>query len=141
MFKVRHHNDVNHKVLVFLLLTLNIFRTFFYNISLIHFEQVNVIWVHACQWSILHCQCISHFFPVYLLLTLEKQILVAMSTDVVLGYFLLTLKMVCKTFGKFSFCEGLHVAQSFAAYLSDDLQQFANLSLSQRNIFLRLFDI
>ena len=47
MFKVNNKNtrttlDV---ILVFLLLTLNIFHTFF-NVSIVNFELVNVNWVH-----------------------------------------------------------------------------------------------
>ena len=41
--RVNHENDVNGVVLVFLLLTLNIFHTFF-SISIVEFEQVNVSW-------------------------------------------------------------------------------------------------
>ena len=37
----KHQNDVNDVVLVFLLLTLNIFHTFF-NVSTVDFEQANV---------------------------------------------------------------------------------------------------
>ena len=41
---IKHQNDVNDNVLVFLLLNLNIFHTFF-TVSTVEFEQVNVIWV------------------------------------------------------------------------------------------------
>ena len=39
----KHQNDVNDVVMVFLLLTLNIFDTFLSD-SIIDFEQVNVSW-------------------------------------------------------------------------------------------------
>ena len=46
MLKItRHENDVNDIVLVFLLLTLNIFHSFF-SASIVDFEQVNVCWVN-----------------------------------------------------------------------------------------------
>ena len=38
-------NYVDHVLLVFLLLTLNIFRTPFSSIPILHFEQINVSWV------------------------------------------------------------------------------------------------
>ena len=41
--KKKHQNDVNDVVMVFLLLTLNIFDTFLSD-SIIDFEQVNVSW-------------------------------------------------------------------------------------------------
>ena len=41
--RVNHENDVNGVVLVFLLLTLNIFHTFF-SVFVVDFEQVNVNW-------------------------------------------------------------------------------------------------
>ena len=41
--RVNHENDVNGVVLVFLLLTLNIFHTFF-SVFVVDFEQVNVSW-------------------------------------------------------------------------------------------------
>ena len=45
MLKItRHENDVNDIVLVFLLLTLNVFHSFF-SASIVDFEQVNVCWV------------------------------------------------------------------------------------------------
>ena len=46
MFKVnkqKHQNDVIYAILVFLFLTLNVFRTFS-SVSVIDFEQVNVSW-------------------------------------------------------------------------------------------------
>ena len=54
MFKNNNKNTRMTSLLVFLLLTLNIFRTFFYNVSIVDFEQVNLSWVHACWWSILY---------------------------------------------------------------------------------------
>ena len=42
MFKVNNKNTT----LVFLLLTLNIFHTFF-SVSIVDFEQVNATWEHA----------------------------------------------------------------------------------------------
>ena len=39
--KAQHEVDV---VLLFLLLTLNTFQTFFYRVFIIHFEQVNDSW-------------------------------------------------------------------------------------------------
>ena len=47
--KLRNIFKVNNKnvVLVFLLLTLNIFHTFF-RVSIVDFEQVNVNFVHTC---------------------------------------------------------------------------------------------
>ena len=49
MFKVNDkntRNDVIAVVLMFLMLTLNIFHTFS-SVSVVDFEQVNVIWVYA----------------------------------------------------------------------------------------------
>ena len=43
MLTKKHQNDVNAVVLVFLLLTLNIFHTFF-SVSIVDFEQANVSW-------------------------------------------------------------------------------------------------
>ena len=39
--------------LVFLLLTLNIFHTFFYSVSIVDFEQVNVSWLYIMFWLFL----------------------------------------------------------------------------------------
>ena len=51
MLKItRHENDVNDIVLVFLLLTLNIFHSFF-SASIVDFEQVNVCWVNMERWE------------------------------------------------------------------------------------------
>ena len=41
---IKHQNDVTDVVLVFLLLTLNIFHKFS-NVSIVDFEQVNITWV------------------------------------------------------------------------------------------------
>ena len=40
---IKHQNDVTDVVLVFLLLTLNIFHKF--SVSIVDFEQVNITWV------------------------------------------------------------------------------------------------
>ena len=47
MLKVnkKHQNDFIGIVLVFCLLTLNIFHTFSYGVSIVDFEQVNINWL------------------------------------------------------------------------------------------------
>ena len=47
MLKVnkKHQNDFIGIVLVFCLLTLNIFHTFSYGVSIVDFEQVNLSWL------------------------------------------------------------------------------------------------
>ena len=55
MFKVNnknYKNNVNDVLLVFLLLTLNVFHTFF-SVSIVDFKQVNVNWVTKDFFSIL----------------------------------------------------------------------------------------
>ena len=49
---IKHQNDVNDIVLVFLLLTLNIFH-FFFSVSIVDFEQVNVSWLGLYQTSMM----------------------------------------------------------------------------------------
>ena len=49
---IKHQNDVNDIVLVFLLLTLNTFR-FFLSVSIVDFEQVNVSWLGLYQTSMM----------------------------------------------------------------------------------------
>ena len=85
---VKHQNDVIDVVLVFLLLTLNIFHIFFY-VSIVGFEQVNVSWVICSiqsqqwkqqsrrQWScsgvfIVNFEQLSHIALVFPLLTVNK---------------------------------------------------------------------
>ena len=46
----KHQSDVNDLILVFLLLCLNLFHTFF-SISIADFEQVNVSWVKMSSLS------------------------------------------------------------------------------------------
>ena len=47
MLKV-NNKDTSDVVLVSLLLTLNIFHTFFFSVSIVNFVQVNAGWVNDC---------------------------------------------------------------------------------------------
>ena len=64
---IEHQNDVIDVVLVFLLLTLTIFHSFFQCFfSVVHFEQVNIGWVIPQKYLMPRCNatlplCKSHF--------------------------------------------------------------------------------
>ena len=53
----KHQSDVNDLILVFLLLCLNVFHTFF-SISIADFEQVNVSWVKMSSLSFNQHACL-----------------------------------------------------------------------------------
>ena len=53
-FNKKHQNDFIGIVLVFFLLTLNIFHTFSYGVSNVAFEQVNVSWLVKYYIQFLH---------------------------------------------------------------------------------------
>ena len=53
---IKHQNDVNDVILVFLSIILGIFHTFF-SVSIVDFEQVNV------SWAMINMICVSVLRP------------------------------------------------------------------------------